>query len=579
MPSSLGLLSPDVHRVGRRLVRLGVAALLLSLVATLGLTLAVSRDVRSAPVFAASMLLLVAIALVVARHDWEGAIRAGRAHAHAEAWAVAMLVVITVNLSVAIPRPGSWLYFLIIGTFFAVLLPVAGALRVTVLSIGGAAVVEHASGSDGAALVTASVVIATVGLVAHGIGDMVARALADARRRAGLIATVAESAELVATLDPTEVPERVADAAMQLGFDLVVVTERQGDEHRMVVERSRVGPVFDTEAFPLGPMVREVVESRRPAVRANYLSGPAPNPHLAARGMDAVALSPVLVDQEVVALLAGGLRDPEIDRSRLEAFTLLGRLLSQALGNARRYERERAAVAELDELARLKDDFLSNVSHELRTPITVILGGLLTLQAHGDGLDARVRDELMRRAVANAETLQSTLGALLEFARIERGEVDVARHAVDLSDLARAAHDRLASVLDGHEVALDCEPGVVVRAARGHLDRVVDNLLLNAARHTPPGTSVTVRVVADGPRARLEVEDDGPGVAPLDVPRLTDRFFRGGESTTRESRGLGLGLALAERILEAHGSTVEVWSEPGVGARFSFELPLVPGGT
>ena len=570
----MGLLSPEVHRVGRRLVWLGVGALLLSSVGILALTLALAHDVRSFAVFWTCMGLLLLTAVVVARHDWETAILAGRAHRHAETWAWAMLLVVAVNTSLAIPRPGSWWYFLIIGAFFAVLLPTPGAMRITAGAIVGAAAAELGAGSDGPTLVTASIVIMTVGLVGHGIGDMVTRVLADARRRAELIATVAESAELVTTLDPTQVPERVANAAMELGFDVVVVTERDDHQHRMVVERSRIGPVFDAASFPMGAMVREVVESRRLVVRHHYLHSPQPNPQMAARGVDAVVISPVIVDHDVVALLVGGMCEPEIDQSRLEAFTLLGRLLSQALGNARTFARERAAVAELDELGRLKDDFLSNVSHELRTPITVILGGLQTLQQHEGRLPEQTRAELMRRAVANAETLQSTLGALLEFARIERGAVDVSLQRVDLATLAGNGVDRLSSVLDGHHVRVEADAPTPVLGAPGQLDRVVDNLLLNAARHTPAGTTVTVRVRAVGAMARVEVEDDGPGVAGDDVPRLTDRFFRGGPSTTRESRGLGLGLALSQRILEAHGSRVDVWSEPGQGSRFSFELPL-----
>lgn len=577
--SAGGLLSPDLDEIGRRVVRLGVAITWVGLVGAGAGSLVLTEDVRSLSVLVVALVLLAGVNLLVARHDWSRAITDGTAPARAEAWALAFLVVATVNLAVAIPRPGAWLYFLVIAGFFALLLPAVRAVRVVGLSLLAAVGVEALVGVGPPVLVTSALGITLAAALAHGTGDMVGRVVAESRRRARLLGTVAQSAQTVAILDPDAVPHRVADAAMELGFDVVLVSERAGDHHRMVVERSRVGPVFGGESLPLGDLVREAVAARTPVVRDHYLEGPRPNPRLEARGIDAVVISPVIVDREVVALFVGGLQVPVLDRPRLEAFTLLGGLLSPALANARRFEREQAAVATLDELGRLKDDFISNVSHELRTPITVILGGLQTLQLYEDQMDATVRRDLVRRAVANAESLQSTLGSLLEFARVARDGPGSELAPVDLSRVTSASVDRLDSLLVDHDVRVRADDGAVVHATADQLDRVVDNLLLNAARHTPPGSLVDVRVVVAGTRVRVEVEDDGPGVAPEDVPRLTDRFFRGGPGTTRPSRGLGLGLALAQSILEAHGSSLDVWSRPGVGTRVAFELPTAGAAT
>lgn len=567
-----GLLSPELERIGRRVVRLGVLVTWVGVVGIVPVSL-LAADVQSLPVFVGCVLLLAALNLVVGGHDWGRSIREGTAPVRAEIWALVLVTVVTANLAVAIPRPGSWLYFLVIAAYFALLLPPPRAARLVVLSLAAAIGVGLSAGASSAVMATSGLGIALVSLLGAGTADMIGRVVTVSERRAQLLAVVAASAQTVTSLDPEEVPERVVDAVMQLGFDVAVVSERNGDEHGVTVERSRLGPVFDPGPLPMGPMVRQAVATREVQVREHYLSGARPNPQLHAHGVDAVVVAPVVVDQEVVALLVGGLRTATIDRSRVEAFRLLGGMLSHSLANARRFERERAAVATLDELGRLKDDFLSNVSHELRTPITVILGGLQTLQQHEEQLDPATRRDLMRRAVANAESLQSTLGALLEFARIERGGVGTRLQVVDLAQLTHRSLDRLSSMLAEHHVAVHTDGAAPVRAAVDQLDRVIDNLLLNAARHTPPGTHVDVYVQVRDHLVRVEVVDDGPGVAPEDLPHVTDRFFRGGPGNTRQSRGLGLGLALAQTILEAHGSGLEIWSAPEAGSRFAFQLP------
>lgn len=558
-------------------MRLGVLVLLLGVVVAGPIGLMVTEDVQSAPVFLAMLLVLLGTAWVVERHDWSTAIARGRAHRHAEVWALVVLAAATVSVAVSIPREGSWVYFLVIAVYFSVLLPRLAAVRVVALTLGGVVLGEGvAAGAGTPQVLTAMLGVALVAIIGHGTADMVTRVVRQSERRARMLATVAQSARAVASLDPDEVSRRVADAAMQLGFDVVAITDVLVDEHQLMVERSALGPVFDEAAMPTGPRVRQSIRERSPVVQEHYLQVDRPHPQLQAKGIDAVVIAPVVVEGEVRAVLVGGRTASHLDPAQTEAFTLLGELLAHSLANARRFEREREAVATLDELGRLKDDFISNVSHELRTPITVIMGGLQTLDQRAGDLSAQMQSRLFRSALSNAEVLQSTLESLLEFSRAEQGRTEEGMRPVDVAQVVQDSVLRLDSLLLDHDVRIDAPEPAVAQVAAHQLDRVVDNLLLNAARHTPSGTRVEASVRRADGRVRVEVVDDGPGIDPADLPHLMDRFFRGGESTTRSTRGLGLGLALVQSILAAHHSHLQVDSRPGEGTRFWFDLVADP---
>src|SRR5439155_15882818 len=130
-----------------------------------------------------------------------------------------------------------------------------------------------------------------------------------------------------------------------------------------------------------------------------------------------------------------------------------------------------------------------------------------------------------------------------------------------------------------HLLATEIDPGLEVRADATLIDRVVENLLVNATKHTPPGTRVTLVARAEGGIATVEVRDTGPGILPGDLPHLGERFFRGRTPGTTRSSGTGLGLALARELLHLHGSALSISSSLGEGSRFSFTLPLASAAT
>ena len=261
----------------------------------------------------------------------------------------------------------------------------------------------------------------------------------------------------------------------------------------------------------------------------------------------------------------------------LEVFRMLASQAGLAIDNVRRFEDQRMVIERLAELDRMKNDFLSTVSHELRTPLTVITGMGRTLEHRWSSLDDDVRDDFLARLNTNAATLDQVIEQLLDFSRLEAGHLRPEMSEMDLSDLLVRVADRLGTLLRDHRVEVDVADELRTVADAGLVERVVENLLSNAAKYTPPGSRVVVSAHEGGADdVVVAVADDGPGIPAAEIARIGERFFRGGDLNTRTTRGTGLGLAVVSEILELHGSRLEVESRVGAGTRFSFRLPKGP---
>ncbi|MFL5945807.1 MAG: sensor histidine kinase [Gaiellaceae bacterium] len=228
----------------------------------------------------------------------------------------------------------------------------------------------------------------------------------------------------------------------------------------------------------------------------------------------------------------------------------------------------------LREADRMKDEFVALVSHDLRTPLTSIIGyAELALEEEFDD-EARMYVEVIAR---NADRLLVLVNDLLFVARLQAGELSLAQADVELAGVVREtvqAHEPRASAKRISLTSeLACAPSV--HADQGRLLQVLDNLLSNALKFTPDGGSVHVSLLCDDGVARLEVSDNGIGIAPEDQQRLFQRFFRAGSAVERQLPGTGLGLYIARVIAEAHGGALAVRSELGLGSTFTLELPLV----
>jgi signal transduction histidine kinase len=271
------------------------------------------------------------------------------------------------------------------------------------------------------------------------------------------------------------------------------------------------------------------------------------------------------------------------------AVLVLDRLARLVLGldSLRREEREARAEAEfarkllaeqnerLREADRLKDEFVALISHDLRTPLTSIMGYLeLAMDDETLGEEPRTYLDVVQR---NSERLLRLVNDLLFVARLEAGELDLHSTDVDLAACVRQAVEEARPRAAGKGVELGCEVQSVadVRADRGRMFQLLDNLISNAIKFTPEGGRVEVRLLQRDARLRIEVSDTGIGIAEDELGRLFERFFRASTATDRHIPGTGLGLYIACAIVEAHGGQIDVESTPGEGTTFCVELPAV----
>ncbi|MBV9041352.1 MAG: GAF domain-containing protein [Acidimicrobiia bacterium] len=406
-------------------------------------------------------------------------------------------------------------------------------------------------------------------------------ARSESQRRAKLLATVAGAASSINVLDPDEVLGHVVDAVVELGFDAanLCLLQDGGTSYRVVHGRG-LPDNYEHGVHPatMG-MVALVRQAGATVVVNDYAADPRGVPQLRDLGFRAVAATPIWGDgEELTAVLVGGTRSQrEISPEELEAFQLLGRLAEGSLANVRRYEHERLAVSRLAELDDMKREFIANVSHELRTPLTVIQGMGKTLASRWTEMPEETRSELLMRVNRNADALAATINTLLDFSQLEAGRLELRAEPFDLGELVRRSVDRLASLFGQRRVVVATDEGLYVTADPRLIERVLDNLLSNAAKHTLDDARVTVRASPlDGTgEARVSVSDDGPGIAPADLEHLGERFYRGSDVVARRTRGAGLGLAFARQVVELHGERLEIESEPGRGSTFAFNLPLV----
>jgi signal transduction histidine kinase len=298
-----------------------------------------------------------------------------------------------------------------------------------------------------------------------------------------------------------------------------------------------------------------------------------------------IIMSGKISDETAVTAMKAGASDyimkdnlarlgPAIER---ELYETAMRIESQKASAALR-ERE-DELRSLKKVNQLKDEFIGLVSHELRTPLTVILGALSTVLTEGDKISRREIKQLIGDAYYEAENLSDILANLLELARAQANRLQIMEEQVNIRETIDTVVNRMTEQTKSHQFTVDCGDSIIITGDRVRVQRILHNLLDNAAKYSDTGTKIEVFARLRNGEVHIGVKDNGIGIPSELQGKLFEPFQRL-EQPNSKATGTGLGLIVCRRLVEAHGGRMWVESEPGAGSTFQFTLPLSnPGGT
>ena len=229
-------------------------------------------------------------------------------------------------------------------------------------------------------------------------------------------------------------------------------------------------------------------------------------------------------------------------------------------------------VTQMHQLEGARRNFFANVSHELRTPLTVLQGYLEMMNEQP--LEGAVREKALHTMREQTQRMEGLVKQLLTLSKIEAAPTHLLNEKVDVPMMLRVV-EREAQTLSQKKqtFTFEIDNGLKVSGNEDQLRSAISNLVYNAVNHTPEGTHITVRWQRVPHGAEFSVEDNGPGIAPEHIPRLTERFYRVDKARSRQTGGSGLGLAIVKHAVNHHESRLNIESTVGKGTRFSFVIP------
>jgi signal transduction histidine kinase len=230
---------------------------------------------------------------------------------------------------------------------------------------------------------------------------------------------------------------------------------------------------------------------------------------------------------------------------------------------------------------RMRRELVANISHDLRSPLASIQGYLETILMKGEELDPKKRRDYLDIILKNTTDLSKLIEDLFALSKLEAKQVEPQLEPVAISELCQDVVMKFQPEAEQKVINMmaNMDRGVpFVKADIALIERALSNLLRNAISYTSDHGKVNVKTEQSGDRIRVSIMDTGIGIAPDDLPHIFDRFYRGNGKQNRPKGSSGLGLAIAQKIVQLHGSEIEVQSEPNVGTVFSFELPVYRNG-
>jgi len=258
--------------------------------------------------------------------------------------------------------------------------------------------------------------------------------------------------------------------------------------------------------------------------------------------------------------------------------------LRATVGRALERRRIRQRLVELEQLDRLKTQFLSMASHELRTPLTAVSGFMQLARRRMSRLsgetdvppplreEAQKADETLELANRQAKKLARLIDELVDVSRLQQGRVEMRLAEIELTDVVRDVAERMRILSKGHEIETKIEGAAPIVADRDRIEQVLEDLVGNAIKYSPDSPNIEISLHVNGTNAVVSVRDGGIGIAPGEVEKIFGLFYRSPDPRADHIGGLGLGLYVSREIVSRHHG--RLWAEPNIGAGTTFHVTL-----
>jgi signal transduction histidine kinase len=326
-------------------------------------------------------------------------------------------------------------------------------------------------------------------------------------------------------------------------------------------------------------IIGQVVASGYPSLTTNVRGGSAKDSgayHPTPTKLASLLILPLRTRREMLGALVIAASDPDREMSddKLPLAEILAERAALAIENAKLYTEQVEARRKVEDLSRLKDEFLSIASHELRTPVTSIKGYTQLAKMLIKEGDLNTSEEYLDIALDQIDRMSRLILELLDVSRIETGRLEIRREPIPWPQFVRDVVHRHHTAVSDRRFHLQVPDATkLVVGDRDRLEQVLGNLLENAVKYSPEGSDVMVSVEDRGEQFVTSVCDRGIGIPADELAQVFERFHRGRHVSSTNYGGLGLGLYITKQIIERHGGSIWVESKEGAGTTFYFSLP------
>ncbi len=397
-------------------------------------------------------------------------------------------------------------------------------------------------------------------------------------------------------IDPVWVTQAIAERVAEVLGDWSAVILKSSDKdlrvasiyHRDMASLGLAWSYIYRQPLTIGEgIIGQVVSSGYPSLTTNIGSGGSQDVisyHAPSMNLASLLVLPLRTRRETLGALVIAANDPDraMTDDSLPVAELLAERAALAIENSKLYTEQVEARRKVEDLSRLKDEFLSIASHELRTPVTSIKGYTQLAKTLIRENDLTTSEEYLDIALDQIDRMSRLILELLDVSRIETGRLEIRREPINWADfVGDIVHRHHTSVSERRfHVSLPDNEGIIVQGDRDRLQQVLGNLLENAVKYSPDGSEIFVSVEQhQEDQVVTAVCDRGIGIPADELAQVFERFHRGRQVSSTNYGGLGLGLYITKQIIERHSGTIWVESREGAGTTFYFALPVASAST